>query len=164
MPILDPNTIEFISNSPEQTKRLGIRLGALLDIGDVICLSGDLGSGKTTFVQGLAKGWGSLDQVTSPTFIIVNMYRKTDNQNLYHLDAYRLENEFEAEDLDFDLMLSNGVMAIEWPKRILGALPEEQLWVHFSWISDQKRRLVFDPKGIHFQKILLDFRQQAFGG
>ena len=164
MPILDPNTIEFISNGPEQTKRLGIRLGSLLNIGDVLCLSGDLGSGKTTFVQGLAKGWGSLDLVTSPTFIIVNMYRKSDNQNLYHLDAYRLQNEFEAEDLDIDLMLTNGVMAVEWPKRILGALPDEQLWVNFSWISDQKRRLVFDPKGDRYQSTLLKFRQQAFGG
>lgn len=164
MPILDPNTIEFISNGPEQTKRLGIRLGSLLNIGDVLCLSGDLGSGKTTFVQGLAKGWGSLDLVTSPTFIIVNMYRKSDNQNLYHLDAYRLQNEFEAEDLDIDLMLTNGVMAVEWPKRILGALPDEQLWVNFSWISDQKRRMVFDPKGCRYQDTLLKFRHQAFGG
>lgn len=164
MPILDPNTIEFISNSPEQTRRLGIRLGSLLNIGDILCLRGDLGSGKTTFVQGLAKGWGSLDQVTSPTFIIVNMYRKSDGQNLYHLDTYRLQDEMEAEDLDIDLMLTNGVMAIEWPEHILGVLPDEQLWVNFSWISDQKRRLVFDPKSDCYQELLLEFRRQAFGG
>jgi len=164
MPILDPNTIEFISNGPEQTRRLGIRLGSLLNIGDVLCLRGDLGSGKTTFVQGLAKGWGSLDQVTSPTFIIVNMYRKSDGQNLYHLDAYRLQDEMEAEDLDVDLMVTNGVMVIEWPEHILGALPDEQLWINFSWISDQKRRLVFDPKSDCYQELLLEFRRQAFGG
>jgi len=75
MPILDPNSMEFISRSAEQTRRVGMRLGTLLQTGDVICLIGDLGSGKTTFVQGLASGWGSLDPVSSPTFVLVNVYR-----------------------------------------------------------------------------------------
>jgi tRNA threonylcarbamoyladenosine biosynthesis protein TsaE len=69
MPILNANTLEFVSRSPEQTRRLGMRLGALMQAGDVICLSGDLGSGKTTLVQGIARGWGSLDPVSSPTFV-----------------------------------------------------------------------------------------------
>ncbi len=69
MPILDPQSTEFISRSPEQTRRVGMRLGAYLKQGDLVCLAGDLGSGKTTFVQGIASGWGSLDAVTSPTFV-----------------------------------------------------------------------------------------------
>jgi tRNA threonylcarbamoyladenosine biosynthesis protein TsaE len=100
MPILDPHSLEFISRSAEQTRRVGMRLGALVDGGDVVCLVGDLGSGKTTFVQGLAAGWGSLDPVTSPTFVLVNLYRRPEGARLYHLDAYRLSGASEAADLD----------------------------------------------------------------
>jgi tRNA threonylcarbamoyladenosine biosynthesis protein TsaE len=75
MPILAPHALEFFSHSPEQTRRVGIRLGALLQSGMVICLEGDLGSGKTTLVQGIAQGWGSSDQVSSPTYVILNEYR-----------------------------------------------------------------------------------------
>ena len=80
MPILNPHTLEFVSRSPEQTRRLGIRLGALLRTGDILCLSGDLGAGKTTLVQGLAQGWGSLNQVSSPTFVLCNEYRRPDGR------------------------------------------------------------------------------------
>ena len=89
-PILDRNSLEIISRSAEQTRRVGMRLGAMLEPGDIVCLIGDLGAGKTTFVQGLAAGWGSLDPVSSPTFVIVNVYRRLDQRKLYHLDAYRL--------------------------------------------------------------------------
>ena len=114
MPILDQHSFEFISRSAEQTRRLGMRLGALLRSGDVICLVGELGSGKTTLVQGIASGWGSLDQVTSPTFVLVNVYRGGDGQRLYHLDAYRLKDALEAEDLDMDVMLEGGLLVVEW--------------------------------------------------
>src|SRR5690606_20946296 len=87
MPILMSQSMEFISRSAEQTRRAGMRLGGLLQPGDVIGLVGDLGSGKTTLVQGIAAGWGSLDQVSSPTFVLVNVYRRPDQGKLYHLDA-----------------------------------------------------------------------------
>ena len=80
----------------------------------MVCLSGDLGSGKTTMVQGLAQGWGTLDPVSSPTFVLVNAYRRPDEQTLFHLDAYRLKNALEAEDLDLDLMLDSGALVLEW--------------------------------------------------
>ena len=84
--------MDFFSRSPEQTRHVSaVRLGGALQAGDVICLQGDLGAGKTTFVQGIAKGWGSLDPVSSPTFIIVNVYRRADQSQLFHMDAYRLE-------------------------------------------------------------------------
>src|SRR6186997_228013 len=100
MPVLDLHTMDVFSRSPEQTRRIGMRLGGALQAGDVICLQGDLGAGKTTFVQGIAQGWGSLDAVSSPTFIIVNVYRNDDQNQLFHLDAYRLESTLEAEELD----------------------------------------------------------------
>jgi len=164
MPILSPNTLEFLSRGPEQTRRLGVRIGALLDPGDIICLSGDLGAGKTTFVQGIAQGWGSLDQVSSPTFVIVNVYRKPGGQNLNHLDAYRLQNAFEAESLDLELMIEKGPLIVEWPERIDEALPSDRLWVEMNWIADQRRRLVFLPKGERYEILLGEFRRLAFGG
>lgn len=164
MPILSPNTLEFLSRGPEQTRRLGVRIGAQLEPGDIICLSGDLGAGKTTFVQGIAQGWGSLDQVSSPTFVIVNVYRKPGGQNLHHLDAYRLQNAFEAESLDLELMIEKGPLIVEWPERIDEALPSDRLWVEMSWIADQRRRLVFLPKGERYEILLGEFRRLAFGG
>ena len=96
---IDSHTLEVKSHSPEQTRELGVRLGRVLQLGDMLCLQGDLGAGKTTFVQGIAQGWGSLDSVSSPTFILVNMYRRADQgvggitQPLFfHMDAYRLDS------------------------------------------------------------------------
>src|SRR5512133_3108171 len=105
MPILNAHTMDFFSRSPAQTRRIGRRLGAALQAGDVICLQGDLGAGKTTFVQGVAQGWGSRDAVSSPTFILVNDYRRGDQAHLFHMDAYRLDSASEAEELDLDAML-----------------------------------------------------------
>lgn len=164
MPILNPNALEFFSRSAEQTRRLGMRLGALLQPGDLMCLSGDLGSGKTTMVQGVAQGWGSLDAATSPTFVLVNMYRRPDGQSLFHLDAYRLQNAAEAEDLDLVTLLDEGALAVEWPERIEAALPVERLLVQLRWIADEQRDMLFTPTGKRYKQILAEFRRQSFGG
>ena len=164
MPILDPHSLEFFSKSADQTKRLGARLGTLLNTGDVICLSGDLGSGKTTFVQGLARGWGSLDVVTSPTFVIVNQYRKPDLSVLYHMDAYRLSGAEDAFNLDIDHFFSSGPLVIEWPNQIKGALPDSYLWVELVWVDEFQRRMVFKPFGTRYKELLNEFRQKTFGG
>jgi tRNA threonylcarbamoyladenosine biosynthesis protein TsaE len=164
MPILDPNSLEFFSRSAEQTRRLGMRLGALLQVGDLLCLSGDLGSGKTTLVQGIAQGWGSLDPATSPTFVLVNIYRQPKGRDLYHLDAYRLANAQEGEDLDLVTMLDEGALAVEWPERIDSALPRERLSIKMGYVSDEARSLTFVPQGKRYEKLLAAFRRQAFGG
>ncbi len=163
MPILDPNTLESFSRSPEQTRRLGMRLGALLLAGDVICLQGNLGAGKTTFTQGMAQGWGSLDSVTSPTFVLVNEYRRPDGRRLFHLDAYRLESAGEAEELDPDIMLVEGPLVIEWPERVEAILPNERLWVNLAYVSEEHRDLVFSAHGARFETLLATFRQAAYG-
>jgi tRNA threonylcarbamoyladenosine biosynthesis protein TsaE len=162
-PILDQNSLEIISRSAEQTRRVGMRLGSLLQPGDVICLCGDLGAGKTTFVQGLAAGWGSLDQVTSPTFVLVNLYRRMDQRRLYHLDAYRLTGPSEAIDLDFDEMLYQGSLVIEWADRIEAALPKERLWVSLQWMEDTHRDLMFSACGGRYYALLVAFREQVYG-
>ena len=164
MPIYDSNTLEFFSRSPEQTRRLGIRIGMLLKSGDVIGLYGELGSGKTTLVQGIAQGWGSLDEVTSPTFIIVNVYRNPDGNNLYHLDAYRLQNALEAEELDIGQMIDEGILIIEWPERIDEAISNERLNIKMHWMADEQRGMLFQPRGERYDKIMAEFRQSAFRG
>lgn len=164
MPILDANTFEFVSRSPEQTRRLGVRLGALLEPGDLVCFAGDLGSGKTTMVQGLAQGWGTLDAVSSPSYVLVNHYRRPDGQTLYHLDAYRLRDAREAEDLDLDLLLETGALVLEWADRIRAILPEARLWVELRYMGDEQRGMVFNVRGPRYEKMLAEFQQKAFGG
>lgn len=164
MPIFDPQALEFISRSPEQTRRLGFRLGSLLQPGDLICLSGDLGTGKTTMVQGIAQGWGSLDAVSSPTFVLVNVYRKPDGCILHHLDAYRLRSAQEAEELDINAMVETGALVVEWPEHIREALGTQCLWISFTWLADEQRGMVFKPQGERYASLIAEFRRRTFGG
>ncbi len=164
MPIFSPNSLDVISRSPEQTRRIGMRLGAMLKSGDVVHLSGDLGAGKTTFIQGLNAGWGSLDQVTSPTFVLVNVYRRYDGQQLFHLDAYRLSGAAEAEDLDLDAMLESGVVVVEWAERIQSALPPEHLLVRLRYIEEYQRDLMVAARGSRYVAIMAALRKEIFGG
>jgi tRNA threonylcarbamoyladenosine biosynthesis protein TsaE len=129
-------------------------LGEILQFGDVICLTGELGTGKTTLVQGVARGWGSSDRVTSPTFVLVNNYRQPGGAVLSHLDAYRLENALEAEDLDLETMLAQGPLLVEWADRILDSLPEEHLNIHMEWLAEELRRIEITFKGERSRKII----------
>lgn len=163
MPILDLQTVEFISRDPGQTRRVGMRLGSLLQTGDVICLQGDLGAGKTTLVQGICAGWGSLDRATSPTFVLVNVYRRSDGSQLFHLDAYRIQNTAEAADLDITGLSEHGPLVIEWAERISQVLPEERLWISLSWVDDTQRDLVLSASGSRHQFLLHQFRKSVYG-
>jgi tRNA threonylcarbamoyladenosine biosynthesis protein TsaE len=141
-----------------------MRLGALLQAGDLIALVGDLGSGKTTLVQGIASGWGSLDPVSSPTFVLVNVYRHSDGQRFFHLDAYRLNGPTEAVDLDLDSMLEQGPMIVEWAERVQSVLPENGLWVHLNYIDEIQRDLIFSARGTYYEEMLSRFRKLVYGG
>ncbi|MGD2251451.1 MAG: tRNA (adenosine(37)-N6)-threonylcarbamoyltransferase complex ATPase subunit type 1 TsaE [Anaerolineales bacterium] len=165
MPILNERSLEFLSRSPEQTQRLGVRLGELLKPGDLVCLSGDLGSGKTTLAQGIARGWGSLDPVGSPTFVLINEYKRADSATMYHVDAFRLESAAEAEGLGLsELFEDGGPVLVEWPERVEGALPSERIWVDLHWVEEFRRGLHFVASGIHYERLLRQFREIAFGG
>lgn len=163
MPVLDPHSIDFFSRSPEQTRRLGAQLGAVLRPGDVICLQGDLGAGKTTFVQGVARGWGSLDSVSSPTFIIVNEYRRAEGDLLFHMDAYRLDSAPEAEELDLDSMLADGALLIEWPERIDGLVPPQHLWIQLEHVDEEEREMKFKAVGERYDDLLEVIRHTVGG-
>jgi len=163
MPILDKHNLDFISRSPEQTRRIGMRLGALLQPGDLVCLQGNLGAGKTTFVQGIAHGWGALDEVSSPTFVLVNAYRRADGGQLFHMDAYRIESAPEAEELDLDAMQNDGPLLIEWADRIQIILSPEHLWVDLEHSGEEQREMRFRAAGQRYDDIISELQQSLFG-
>ena len=140
-----------------------MRLGALLQQGDLVCLVGDLGTGKTTMVQGLAAGWGSLDRVSSPTFVLVNIYRRSDSLQLHHLDAYRLSGPAEAIELDLEEMLIHGPMVIEWADRIDAALQKDRFLVSMKMNDETQRNYLFSAHGMRYRALLKNFRSQVFG-
>ena len=164
MSVLDVHTMDFLSRSAEETRRLGMRLGGVLQTGDVICLQGDLGAGKTTFVQGIARGWGSQDAVSSPTFIIVNVYRRGDQARLFHMDAYRLDSAPEAAELDLDAMLAQGPLLIEWPERMEGLIPGERLWINMEHSAQEERGMKVRATGKRYEELLEAIRGAAHGG
>ncbi len=110
----------------KETEKFGIKLGKLLGPGDVVCLNGDLGAGKTTLTKSIGLGLGVEDYITSPTFSLINEYDGI--YPLYHFDVYRLENTEELFDLGFDeYFYGRGVSIIEWADRIESFLPEERI-------------------------------------
>lgn len=163
MPILTDGALEVFSNSPEQTRRLGMQLGELLAPGDVIWLEGDLGSGKTTLVQGVAAGWGSVDAVTSPTFVLVNVYRRPNRQQLAHMDAYRLESAEDAEQLDLDALMDQGPLVVEWAPRIAAALPIERLRLQLETVDETRRHILIEPTGERYQNMARAFKDAVYG-
>ena len=165
MPILDPNVVEFVSGSPAQTARLGERLGRLLRGGEVICLTGQLGAGKTCFAQGIGRGWGATDDLTSPTFTLIHELRRaSDRARLYHVDLYRIEQESEAWLLGLtDLMDSTASLIIEWPERAPSLLPPDRLWVELEAVDETRRRLTFSAMGDPHLQLLSSLKKSAFG-
>ena len=164
MPTYSANSFDFLSRAPEQTRRVGFRLGSMLKPGDVLALHGDLGAGKTTFVQGIAQGWGATDEVSSPTFVLVNVYRRSDGALIHHMDAYRIQSALEAEDLDLEEMLRSGALLVEWAERIQSALPQEHLEVQLAYVNDEQRSLAFYPHGKRYEALAGELKHLAFGG
>lgn len=165
MPILKPNTVEFISHSVEQTVRLGVRLGELLVPTDLVCLSGELGAGKTAMARGIGQGWGTDFRVTSPTFTLINEYpRRKDGRILYHVDSYRLERPEDVWSVGLEEVLeADGAVMIEWPERVLPLLPEDRLWIELSYQDETRRRVHLSASGERPFSLLQAFRAGAFG-
>jgi tRNA threonylcarbamoyladenosine biosynthesis protein TsaE len=149
----------LFSGSPDQTIQFGIRLGQLLASGDTICLSGDLGAGKTAFTRGIGKGWGALETVNSPTFVFVHEHhRQGDDLRLYHIDCYRLESLDDAATIGLeDLLAGDNIAVIEWPERIEAILPVERLWITLNPDGDTTRQLALEPMGARYETLLHDY-------
>lgn len=144
-------TYKVITYSPEQTQKLAEKLGSLLTENTLITLSGELGAGKTTFTQGLAKGLGIKNQVTSPTFTLLKIYQG--RIPLYHIDAYRLENVIQ--DLGFDEYIDgDGVCVIEWSNFIEYLLPQDKLSIELTSNEDESRNIVFVSSSKKYDEVL----------
>jgi len=143
---------KFITNSNEETIKLGEKLGNLLNKGDVVLLVGDLSGGKTTLTKGIGKALGVERIINSPTFTIVKTY-KGKKANLYHLDLYRLDglnNDFDLE----DYIETDGVCVIEWPHQVDELLPDEYININLSIKGLNEREITIDSKGKRYEKIV----------
>jgi tRNA threonylcarbamoyladenosine biosynthesis protein TsaE len=142
------------SHSPDETRRLGAALGERLERGDVVCIQGPLGAGKTCLVQGVARGLGVPEDVpvTSPTFTYVGEY--FGRIPLAHADFYRVESVRRLEDAGFDDLLDGtGALVVEWPELCPEALPREHLWIRLEIRSESERRLYVEGVGQRAQRL-----------
>lgn len=141
----DRSSFVLISNSPQETFRIGKVLGRFLKGGDCVALTGELGAGKTSLTQGIASGLGVPDSyaVTSPTFTLINEYPGRDAP-LYHVDVYRLAGPADLDETGYEeCLLGNGVLVIEWAERILEAVPDDSLFVVISLLDENVRKIEF---------------------
>jgi tRNA threonylcarbamoyladenosine biosynthesis protein TsaE len=146
----DVRTIQ--SYSVDDTEQIARSLAAHLKGGDVITLTGDLGAGKTSFTQGLAKGLGVQRYVNSPTFTLIKEYQGT-SLALYHMDVYRVDDEFE--ELGFDeYFYGSGVCVIEWPLMIQGQLPHDRLDITIVKKGAEAREFLFEPYGEKYKQLV----------
>lgn len=136
----------LVSDSPEATTAAGERLGARLGAGDVVALTGELGAGKTCFVQGLVRGLGATTAATSPTFVLVNEYRG--RLPVHHVDVYRARSLTELLDLGLEeLIAGGGVTIVEWADRCDPLLPARAIRVHIEGLGDEPRRItITEPR------------------
>lgn len=121
----------FKTNSEDETMKLGEKLAKLCAPKDIIILSGELGAGKTKFTEGFLKYFGLEDEISSPTFTIVNEYTKNDI-NIYHFDVYRLEDSSEFYEIGGEEYFENGICLIEWGELIDDAIPKDHLEIKIS--------------------------------
>ena len=150
---IDMNRLELISHSPEQTQRLGIRIGELALAGDIFLLVGSLGAGKTCLTQGIAWGLGINEYTLSPSFVIVRELHG--RLPLYHIDLYRLDHIEEVEELGLDNYLyGKGVCVIEWAEKGLSVLPAEHLIIQIGYLSDTERSFQLEPSGKRYLEVL----------
>ncbi|MDD2681083.1 MAG: tRNA (adenosine(37)-N6)-threonylcarbamoyltransferase complex ATPase subunit type 1 TsaE [Patescibacteria group bacterium] len=138
---------EYISNSPEETFTIGKELAATLKGGEVLALSGDLGAGKTAFVQGLAAGLGVKALVNSPTYTIMKLYRAKKGviKQLCHIDAYRLDSGSELKDIGVDEYFGQAdtVSAVEWAGRVKSSMPSNSLIISIKILDKNSRGISF---------------------
>ncbi|MCD6459541.1 tRNA (adenosine(37)-N6)-threonylcarbamoyltransferase complex ATPase subunit type 1 TsaE [bacterium] len=151
-------SFEYITNSPKQTGNLGKKIGAVLKQGDVLALSGDLGTGKTCLSQGIACGLGvdSNVPVSSPTYTLVNQYEG--KILVFHLDLYRIksDDEFYLSGLD-EFLSGNAVTIIEWADKHVDVMPAEAVWINLSFIDFKTRKILITYNEDYHEKKLFSF-------
>lgn len=159
------NFFTTVCHSERQTRNWGKRLGKLLKGGEIIGLSGELGSGKTCFVRGLAEGLvvGKEAWIRSPSFTLINEYNG--RLPVYHIDLYRLSSDRELEELNLrDYLFSDGVSVVEWFERLPTDEVEEFLHVTFAHANGNKRKLTFTAHGSVYEELLKGLRHKGING
>ncbi len=169
------STLDIISHSAAQTQRLGMRLGTLLQGGELILLDGQLGTGKTTFAQGLAQGMDITEVINSPTFTLLKEYPGRPRPGaqpgapsrkgpaLYHFDLYRLDNPEEILYLGFeDYFYGSGVCVVEWAQKAASLWPVEHLNIRMKILSETKRGLLFIATGVRYCELLRQFQKNTY--
>lgn len=152
-------TLKLTSRSPEQTQHLGASLGKLAEAGDVFLLCGDLGSGKTCLTQGIAWSLNVKEYAFSPSFVLVREYYG--RLPLYHVDLYRLDRIEEIAELGLDEYLyGDGVCVVEWAEKGLSLLPQENLLIKLSYVSQTERSLSMEPHGQRYTNLLKSLKPE----
>ena len=142
--------MEFITKSARETQKLGRKVAADLvkKTPTIVALTGNLGSGKTTFVQGFAKSLGIKKNIISPTFILMRTYKAKKRKTLYHLDLYRLESNLESEIENLGVKdiwkEKNNILVIEWAEKIKSLLPKGTTWIKFEYLLDDQRKIIIE--------------------
>jgi tRNA threonylcarbamoyladenosine biosynthesis protein TsaE len=150
----------IITHSPEETQTIASQLAGFLTAGDVICLHGDLGAGKTTFTQGLARGLGITDVVNSPTFSLVSEYKG--RLPLYHMDVYRLGEHAADEPLGYEeYFYGDGVTVVEWSELIQSILPDERFHITIRILDDGERSINITGEGERPVSLIKEWEQHG---
>lgn len=154
--------MKIVSTAPAYTYELGKKIASVLPLGAVLGLKGDLGAGKTLFVQGLAAGLDVADEVTSPTFALLNIYEGS--KNLYHFDLYRLDEAEQLYDIGFYEYAApqDGIAVIEWPDKFMAQMPSECIYIEIKRGADENERvLTFSLQGSILKKSYEELKQIA---
>ncbi|NPV53504.1 MAG: tRNA (adenosine(37)-N6)-threonylcarbamoyltransferase complex ATPase subunit type 1 TsaE [Firmicutes bacterium] len=147
--------------TPGETRELGEALGRLLKVGDVVCLIGGLGSGKTCFAQGVGRALGVREPVTSPTFTIVHEYQGT-RMPFYHIDVYKVDSSEEMGCIGYeDYIYGEGATVIEWADKIREILPGDRLDIFLDVVEDGVRRIRLVPRGERFRTLVEELVRDA---
>ncbi len=148
--------IEFNTRSVEETESLGRALGALLQPGDVIALSGPLGAGKTALTRGIGAGWGTREPITSPTFTLIHEHHRAGTESvLYHVDCYRLAGDADAATIGLEDMLhGEDIVVLEWPENVEAVLPPDRLGLTLHDVGGTQRRIEAHATGTRYANLL----------
>jgi tRNA threonylcarbamoyladenosine biosynthesis protein TsaE len=169
-------TVKITSHTPRQTEQIGSLVGSMLDKGDVVALSGELGTGKTTLVRGIARGIGLEEgQVASPSFTLVNEYAggglpkgapsalAKGPLSLFHIDLYRLADEQDLIGIDYEEYLKgDGVVIIEWADRIPQAVPGEALWIMLRYLNSERREILLRAEGDRYKMMIEELQRKVY--
>ncbi|MDD5565622.1 MAG: tRNA (adenosine(37)-N6)-threonylcarbamoyltransferase complex ATPase subunit type 1 TsaE [Candidatus Omnitrophica bacterium] len=152
--------MKFLSHSERQTRMLAKKIAALLQPGDILCLTGELGSGKTVFTKGIAWGLGIAPQeIVSPTFVLLRQYEQS-KIPLFHFDLYRVARERQISDVGYEeYMFDAGVTVVEWAERLGGLIPEAFLGISLRIVSGKSRKLIFTAHGSRYRALLREIHE-----